>query len=216
MEKHTLCIIIFSFRKFCLLWDKVQKKNPVEPDTPQMKIWRVRIACCIPNVTNTHSQYVIHNDLHKGASMLALYVRCCSTLRRAMYRNWEIGSKYTRLRLTTLSPDYRIQNSLTFKWPTHFSPVYTWSTTSRSCYPLGIQASSENCSFARCRWQASRNCFTPAVFISLSHNYYSNKMHTFIIKSSRYYNLYFFVLYFAPTCFNPRGSSSGGSMPVPG
>jgi hypothetical protein len=24
------------------------------------------------------------------------------------------------------------------------------------------------------------------------------------------------VLYFAPICFNPRGSSSGGSMPVPG
>jgi hypothetical protein len=40
--------------------------------------------------------------------------------------------------------------------------------------------------------------------------------HVFIIKSTRYYNLYFFVLYFCPTCFNPRGSSSEGSMPVPG
>jgi hypothetical protein len=32
------------------------------------------------------------------------------------------------------------------------------------------------------------------------HNYYSNKMHTFIIKSIRYHNLYFMSLYFAPTC----------------
>jgi hypothetical protein len=53
-------------------------------------------------------------------------------------------------------------------------------------------------------------------YMKVSHNYHSNKMHTFIIKNTRYYNLYFFVLYFAPTCFNPRGSSSGGSMPVPG
>jgi hypothetical protein len=27
--------------------------------------------------------------------------------------------------------------------------------------------------------------------LELSHNYYSNKMHTFIIKSTRYHNLYF-------------------------
>jgi hypothetical protein len=36
------------------------------------------------------------------------------------------------------------------------------------------------------------------------HNYYSNKMHPFIIiKSTRYYNLYFFVLYFCPYIFQP-------------
>jgi hypothetical protein len=51
---------------------------------------------------------------------------------------------------------------------------------------------------------------------TIMHNYYSNKMHTCIIKSIRYHNLYFMSLYFAPTCFNRRGSSSGGSMPVPG
>jgi hypothetical protein len=69
------------------------------------------------------------------------------------------------------------------------------------------------------RW-ADKFCLHCNIFIynklTTLHNYYSNKMHTFIIKSTRYYNLYFFVLYSAPTCFNPRGSSSGGSMPVPG
>jgi hypothetical protein len=31
----------------------------VEPDRPQVTIWRMRIACWITNTTNTHSEYVI-------------------------------------------------------------------------------------------------------------------------------------------------------------
>ena len=31
----------------------------VEPDRPQMTIWRIRNACWTPNTTNTHSEYVI-------------------------------------------------------------------------------------------------------------------------------------------------------------
>ena len=34
-------------------------KNIVETDRPKMTIWRMRIACWIPNSKNTHSQYVI-------------------------------------------------------------------------------------------------------------------------------------------------------------
>ena len=34
-------------------------KNIVEPERPQIAIWRLRIACWIPNATNTHSNYVI-------------------------------------------------------------------------------------------------------------------------------------------------------------
>jgi len=34
-------------------------KNTVETDSPQMKIWRMRVACWIPKATNTHSEYVI-------------------------------------------------------------------------------------------------------------------------------------------------------------
>jgi hypothetical protein len=48
-----------SFSKivpFEIMW-----KDIVEPDRPQIKIWRVRIACCIPKATNTHSEYLILN-----------------------------------------------------------------------------------------------------------------------------------------------------------
>jgi hypothetical protein len=34
-------------------------ENIVEPDRPQMKIWRVRIACWITKATDIHSEYVI-------------------------------------------------------------------------------------------------------------------------------------------------------------
>ena len=34
-------------------------KNIVELGRPKMTIWRMRIACWIPKVTNTHSEYVI-------------------------------------------------------------------------------------------------------------------------------------------------------------
>jgi len=30
-------------------------KNTVEPDRPEMTIWRMRIACWIPKATNTHT-----------------------------------------------------------------------------------------------------------------------------------------------------------------
>jgi hypothetical protein len=51
-------------------------KNTVEPGKPQMTIWCMRIACWIPQTTNTHSEYVIliafplQQWLHERASML--------------------------------------------------------------------------------------------------------------------------------------------------
>ena len=41
-----------------------------------MKIWRMRIACCVPKASNTHSEYVIHiafplqQWLHERTSIL--------------------------------------------------------------------------------------------------------------------------------------------------
>ena len=55
---------------------EIMWKNIVQPDRPQMKIWRMRIACWIPKATNTHSEYVIliafrpQQWLHECASML--------------------------------------------------------------------------------------------------------------------------------------------------
>jgi hypothetical protein len=39
---------------FEIMW-----KNIVEPDRPQMAIWRMNIACWVPKATDTHTEYVI-------------------------------------------------------------------------------------------------------------------------------------------------------------
>jgi hypothetical protein len=40
-------------------YETVWESN-VELDRPQVTIWRIRDACCIPRATNTHSEYVIY------------------------------------------------------------------------------------------------------------------------------------------------------------
>jgi len=52
IKPHILCSVTFSenravYKKMC--------KNTVERGGPQMKIWRMRIACWIPKATNTLS-----------------------------------------------------------------------------------------------------------------------------------------------------------------
>jgi len=58
-------------------------KNWVQPDKPQMTIWRMRIACWLPKATNTHTEYLIRiafplqQWLHKRASLLRyIYIAC--------------------------------------------------------------------------------------------------------------------------------------------
>ena len=48
----------FIFFESCAVYE-IMWKNMVQPDRPQMTIWRMRIACWIPKATNTHSEYVI-------------------------------------------------------------------------------------------------------------------------------------------------------------
>ena len=40
-------------------------KNIVEPDGPQMTIWRTHFTCWLPKATNTNSEYVIQSDLKR-------------------------------------------------------------------------------------------------------------------------------------------------------
>jgi hypothetical protein len=54
----------FMFKKKLFFFENravhaVMCKNIIEPDRPQMAIWRIRIAAWIPTATNTHSEYVI-------------------------------------------------------------------------------------------------------------------------------------------------------------
>jgi len=53
--------ILYSITIFSKIMPFVRKmwKNVLEPDRPQMTIWRMCITCWIPKATNTCSEYVI-------------------------------------------------------------------------------------------------------------------------------------------------------------
>ena len=65
----------FKFSNFFSVFEKMWQ-NIVAPDRPQLTIWRMRIACCIPDATDIHSEYVI---------IIAFFV-CLSTATRAHKR----------------------------------------------------------------------------------------------------------------------------------
>jgi len=55
-ENTILCSVFFSkiVPNLDVMW-----KNMVQPDRPQMPIWRMRISCWIPYALKTHSQYAV-------------------------------------------------------------------------------------------------------------------------------------------------------------
>ena len=74
--EHTFYAEYLAFENRAV-YEIMWKKNVV----PQMTIWRLRIACCIPKATNTHSKYVIliadplQQWLRERASMLCYAYR---------------------------------------------------------------------------------------------------------------------------------------------
>jgi hypothetical protein len=69
------------FRKSRLY--ELRRKNIVEPDRPQMTMWRTSIACWVTKAKHTHTQYVIlityplQQWLHERASVLLYkYIVC--------------------------------------------------------------------------------------------------------------------------------------------
>jgi hypothetical protein len=70
-------------------------ENIVEPDRPQMAMWRMRIACWIPKATNTHSEYIIlialplQQWLHERASVVRYtqHFMSCSTFTGSIFFN---------------------------------------------------------------------------------------------------------------------------------
>ena len=64
---------------------EIIRKNMLEPDRPQMTMWRMRIACWITKAKNTHSQYVnlcfsIATIVSRPLFIVTLYVHCFSCL----------------------------------------------------------------------------------------------------------------------------------------
>ena len=77
---HFLFSIFFLNRAvYEIIW-----KTIVEPDKPQMTIWRMRIAFRIPKATNTHSEYVIlfvfftATMVERTRLNVTLYLHCLS------------------------------------------------------------------------------------------------------------------------------------------
>jgi hypothetical protein len=55
-KTYILCSMTFLINRAVY---EIMGKNTVEPDRPQMTVWRKRIAFCVPKATNTCSEYVI-------------------------------------------------------------------------------------------------------------------------------------------------------------
>jgi hypothetical protein len=79
IKTHIFCSITFIFKNRAVY--EIMWKNIVERGRSQMTIWRIRIACWIPETTNTRSEYVIlivvplQQWLYEHASKLC-YIAC--------------------------------------------------------------------------------------------------------------------------------------------
>jgi hypothetical protein len=58
-KQNTILYSITYFFDNPAMYEVMCKKKIVQPDRPQMTIWRMRIACWIPKATDTHSEYVM-------------------------------------------------------------------------------------------------------------------------------------------------------------
>jgi hypothetical protein len=81
-ETHVLCSVFFPLENcaaYAIMWE-----NVVERGRPQMTICRMRIACWIPEATNTHTGCVkliafpLQQWLYERASMLRYTLYCLS------------------------------------------------------------------------------------------------------------------------------------------
>jgi hypothetical protein len=90
------------FRISCRLLDKMEKYCTPggEGAMPQITLWSMRIACCIPKATDTVSDYVLRlafplqQLLHASASMLR--DKCIACLLYTIYSNNCITVRYKK------------------------------------------------------------------------------------------------------------------------
>jgi len=88
IKAHILGSVIF-YKKNRAVYE-ITWKNIVERGRPQIIIWRMRIACCVPKAANTQSEYVIlisvplQQRLPERASVLRYtYVACFLSCKKA-------------------------------------------------------------------------------------------------------------------------------------
>ena len=87
----------------------IMRENIIDPDRPQITIWRMRIAYCITAATHTHSEYVIliafplQQCLNKPDSLLRytyisrlVYDYACLTLILLKWKIWWASNNASR------------------------------------------------------------------------------------------------------------------------
>ena len=93
-ENKTHLIFSNVFQKIVPFTRYVEKTVRARQATGDNIIWRMRLACCIPEATDTHSEYVIlitfllQRQLHERASMLCYtYIACLQFIFSSCFRN---------------------------------------------------------------------------------------------------------------------------------
>jgi hypothetical protein len=76
IKTHITCSITFFFENLAVY--EIMWENIVERGRPQMTIWRMGIAWCIPQTTNPHSEYVTFTAFPQQQWLLLLVIRARS------------------------------------------------------------------------------------------------------------------------------------------
>jgi len=66
IKTHNFCVEYYFPQKSYLLWDNVEKYGTSRQATDGNITWRMRIACWITKVTDTHSEYLLLIDFLHG------------------------------------------------------------------------------------------------------------------------------------------------------
>jgi len=95
-NQNTLFMFNNLFFENIVIYE-IMWKNVVQPDAPQMTVWRMRIACWISKSKSTHSEYVLltalplQQWLHERALMLRYsYFACLVHFLRACSMSYSL------------------------------------------------------------------------------------------------------------------------------
>jgi hypothetical protein len=154
---------LFFFKSY---FYEITWKNIVEPDRPQMTIWRMRISCWITKATNTHSEYVMllsfpqQQWLHKGASILrCTYIDCF----------------FFYILMTVLLDIILINNQIDAQFPLYIfiSILYMFRATMCSSSGESIVSKQRLVYVTVCRWTSGMQVGTGPAYLSITNIYYT-------------------------------------------
>jgi len=98
VEKNKTLILYFLFLKNRAVYE-IMCKNMVEPDRPQMTIWRMCITCWIHKATDIHSQYLLPFHCNNGCTNTArcYVIRTLAVLFNNIANSWSFYGYYWKI-----------------------------------------------------------------------------------------------------------------------